>query len=94
MQVKRPIIILLLVCMILLIPFIGMQFSSEINWSFFDFLIAGVLLMGTGIMLELFLRKIKNRVLRFLLIVLLLIIVVLFWVEMAVGILGTPLSGN
>lgn len=33
---------------ILMIPFIAMQFTSEVVWTLSDFIIAGVLIMGTG----------------------------------------------
>lgn len=33
---------------ILLIPFIAMRFSAEVNWTFSDFLIMGILIFGTG----------------------------------------------
>lgn len=33
---------------ILLIPFIAMRFTSEVNWTFSDFLIMGILIFGTG----------------------------------------------
>jgi hypothetical protein len=33
---------------ILLIPFIGMRFSTDVNWTFSDFLIMGILIFGTG----------------------------------------------
>jgi hypothetical protein len=33
---------------LLLIPLAAMQFTSEVVWSFFDFVIAGCLLFGTG----------------------------------------------
>jgi len=33
---------------ILTIPFIAMQFTSEVNWTFSDFLIMGILIFSTG----------------------------------------------
>jgi hypothetical protein len=33
---------------ILMIPFIAMRFSTEVNWTFSDFLIMGILIFGTG----------------------------------------------
>jgi hypothetical protein len=36
-----------------------MQFTNEVNWTLFDFVVAGVLLLGTGFICELVIRKVK-----------------------------------
>ena len=79
---------------LLLVPLIGMQFTDEINWKLFDFIVAGVLLFGLGLMIELVLRNIKNRNYRDIVLLAVLILFFLTWAELAVGIFGTPLSGN
>ena len=38
---------------ILLLPLVAMQFTDEVNWGVFDFVFAGALLGGTGLLLEL-----------------------------------------
>lgn len=91
---KRIKFILLIVAFLLLIPLIAMQFTDEVNWGIFDFLVAGILLGGTGIGLELILRKIKTRRNRIVLIVTLCLTMLLIWVELAVGIFGTPIGGH
>ena len=93
-QNKRLIIILLSVALLLLIPFIAMQFTGEVNWSLFDFIVMGVLLLTTGTMCELVLRKIKRIEYRIILIVSILLIFFLIWAELAVGIFGTPFAGS
>lgn len=35
--------------MLLLIPYLAMQFSTGVNWSSGDFIVAGILLFGTGL---------------------------------------------
>ena len=45
---------------ILLLPLVAMQFTDEVNWGVFDFVFAGALLGGTGVLLELALRKPRN----------------------------------
>lgn len=91
---KRILIILFGVAILLLIPLIAMQFTEEVAWTGTDFLIAGVLLLGTGLLLELAIRKIRNIKIRVAFIVVLLLALLLLWAELAVGIFGTPLSGQ
>jgi hypothetical protein len=42
---------------ILLLPLVAMQFTDDVNWSLADFVFAGALLGGTGLLLELAVRK-------------------------------------
>jgi peptidoglycan/LPS O-acetylase OafA/YrhL len=93
-QNKRLIGIVLIVALLLLIPFIAMQFTDEVHWSLFDFAIAGVLLLGTGLMCELVMRKVKKIEHRIVICVGLLAALFLVWVELAVGIFGTPFAGT
>ena len=93
-QDKRLIGILLTVVIILLIPLIGMQFSSEVNWTVSDFVIMGTLLLGTGLLIELVLRKVKKAQDRIILCAALLAALFLIWAELAVGIFGTPFAGS
>jgi len=71
-----------------------MQFTDDVNWTLLDFIVAGVLLLGTGLMCEIVLRKVKTIKFRIVICVILLLLFILIWVELAVGIFGTPLSGN
>jgi len=91
---KRLFTIMLALPLLLLIPLIGMQFSPDVNWSFFDFLVMGLLLLGVGIMLEVVLRKIPKKNNRIALIVIILIVFILIWAELAVGIFGTLFAGS
>ncbi len=91
---KRLTIILLSVPTLLLIPFLGMQFTSEIDWSPFDFAIMGTLLLSVGLVIELVLRRISGKEGRIALIAILAIVFLLVWVELAVGIFGTPFAGS
>jgi hypothetical protein len=71
-----------------------MQFTTEVNWTWFDFVVAGILLYGTGLLCELVLRKVKDTGRRFLIIGIVLVVLFLVWAELAVGIFGTPLAGS
>lgn len=80
--------------LLLLLPLVAMQFTTEVNWSFFDFIVAGVLLFGTGGLIEFSLRKIKTLNQRIWIIAGILLVLFLVWAELAVGIFGTPFAGN
>ncbi|MES1216568.1 MAG: hypothetical protein ABUT20_13720 [Bacteroidota bacterium] len=93
-QNKRLIGILLAVAFLLLIPLIAMQFTNEVKWTLFDFVVAAVLLLGSGLGCELVIRKVKKIGYRIAICVVILIALLLIWIELAVGIFGTPLSGQ
>ena len=90
----RLVAILTVATSILLIPLLAMNFSDEVNWSGMDFLVAGILLFGTGIAIEFVIRKITTKQYRILMIVSVLVALILVWMELAVGIFGTPLAGS
>ena len=94
MKNKRILIILFIVALLLLIPLIAMQFTAEVNWTFLDFIVAGFLLLGTGLLTELVLRKVKTVKYRIAIIMTLLLLLILIWAELAVGIFGTPIGGS
>ena len=94
MQNKRLIGIVLTVALLLLIPLIAMQFTDDVNWTLFDFIVAGVLLLATGLMCELVIRKVNKIEHRIVICLAILAALLLIWVELAVGIFGTPLGGT
>lgn len=91
---KRLMGILLTVTLLLMIPLIAMQFSEDVNWSIFDFVVAGVLLLGTGLTCEFVLRKVKKIEYRLAICGAILVVLFLIWAELAVGIFGTPFAGS
>ena len=94
MKNKRLFIIIITSVIILFIPLIAMQFTDEVNWTFLDFVVAGILLIGTGLICEFSLRKIKKMKYRIAIIIAILLVLLLIWAELAVGIFGSPFSGN
>ena len=94
MQNKRIIGIVLAVALLLLIPLIAMQFTDEVNWTPGDFVVAAVLLLGTGLTGELVMRKVKNKDFQIAIIAVIVVGLVLIWAELAVGIFGTPFAGS
>lgn len=94
MSLKRILIIFSIVLGILLVPLIAMQFTQEVNWDIMDFLVATVLLLSVGFLIEFIFRKLKKRNNRYLLIALVILAFLLLWAELAVGIFGSPLAGS
>lgn len=94
MKPKKYILIVCLTAILLIIPFITMQFIEEVQWNLADFLVAGVLLLCTGFGIDFLWRKIKNKQYRFLGIIILLLLLILIWAELAVGVFGTPFTGS
>lgn len=94
MKNKRQKIIIAAVPILLLIPFIAMQFTEEVKWTSLDFVLMGILLLSTGLFSEFVLRKVSNKKYRILLCISIIIGFLLLWAELAVGIFGTPFAGN
>jgi len=94
MKNKRLKIIITAAAILLLIPFIAMQFTEEVNWTLTDFVIGGALLFGTGLVIELVLRNSQKIKYPNTLLVAVIILFLLIWAELAVGIFGTPFSGQ
>lgn len=93
-QNKRISIILLVVALILLAPLIAMQFTNEVNWTFLDFAVAAGLLLGTALICEMALRKIKKTKNRIAICIILFLALLLIWAELAVGVFGTVFTGQ
>lgn len=73
----------------LMVPLIAMQFTDEVHWTLFDFLVAGVLIGGAGLVFELIVRMTGNMVYRVAAGVALVAAFLLIWVNGAVGIIGS-----
>ena len=91
---NRLTIILSAAGLLLLLPLVAMQFTNEVNWTFSDFIVAGILLFGTGGLIELVMRKINKAGTRIWVILGILIVLFLIWAELAVGVFGTPFAGS
>lgn len=92
MKNRRLVILPAIVVSLLLIPFIAMLFTNEVDWDIYDFIIMGFLLLGTGLLCELALRKVKSTLNRILICGAVLFVFFLIWAELAVGIFGTPFA--
>lgn len=94
MKTKPIAIIISVVFGILLIPLVAMQFTDEVNWSITDFVIAGILLFGCGLLIELIIRNAKKSKYKAVFIAIVLLFLFLIWMELAVGIFNTPFAGH
>jgi len=80
--------------LLLLIPLIGTLVSNEVNWSFFDFIIMGILILSMSFGIQQVLKTTNNRMYRILIIGVILFLFLLVWAQLAVGIFDTPIAGN
>jgi hypothetical protein len=67
---------------------------DEVNWSGFDYLIAGFLVFCGGLILETVMHRWRQHKMRWGMVALVLLIFVLLWIELAVGIFGSPFAGT
>ncbi|HYD35175.1 MAG TPA: hypothetical protein VD999_03865 [Vitreimonas sp.] len=74
---------------LLMIPLLG-----QWPWTVSDFVIMGVLLSATGLMLEFVSSKVKNTNQRIAIALAIVFVFLLIWVELAVGLFGSPFAGN
>ncbi len=71
-----------------------MQFTNQVTWNVMDFIIAGVLLLSTGLLINYIQKKLIRNTYRTLIIIGVIILLLFVWVELAVGIFETPFTGN
>lgn len=82
------------VALILAVPLVAMQFTREVNWTVSDFLVAAVLLAGTGCAFVAISRKLDTPRRRHVARLALAAAFLLLWAELAVGIVGSPFAGS
>ncbi len=82
------------IALLLLVPAVAMLFTDQVNWTAIDFLVMGILLLGTAAAYIFGIRKLRKPDYRAALTVVLVLVFLLIWAEMAVGIFGTPLAGD
>jgi hypothetical protein len=80
--------------LLLLIPFVAMRFTEEVNWSLHDFVFMGVLLLAAGLGYELVARRAQRIAQRAAVGIVVATTFLLVWVNAAVGIIGDPGGPN
>ena len=79
---------------LLIIPLLGVILTNTFEWSMFDFLLMGSLLLVLGIGIELTSLNFKQLNTRIAIISFIILILLLIWIELAVGIFNSPFAGN
>ncbi|MBL0913229.1 MAG: hypothetical protein IBJ09_12745 [Bacteroidia bacterium] len=88
-------IVALVTALMLLVPLVAMQFSTEVNWSPADFLVMGTLIAGTGMAYVWLSRGPVNRVYRLAAALALGAAFLMIWTNLAVGLIGSgPNAAN
>ena len=82
--------------LLLLFPLVGTLVSNEVNWSFFDFIVMGILILSMSFGIKQVIMTTKNTNYRVLIIgmILLVFMLILIWVELAGRIFDTPFAGS
>ena len=92
-MIKHLIYIIIGTGIILSIPLIAMGLSDKVNWSVSDFIVSGILLIGSGLLYETITTPLEKKYRPFIAIIIL-ITVLLVWEELAVGIFDSPFAGS
>lgn len=79
---------------LLSIPLIAMQFTDEVNWSLDDFVLMFILLSSAGFVIAFVLKRVRTNPMRIFIIVAVVLALLLLWMELAVGIFGSPIAGS
>lgn len=82
----RPWAMWMMIILLLLLPMVAMQFTSEVQWDKADFAAAALLLGGGGLAYEVGSRLLRTTTHRLLLGALLLLVAGLIWADGAVGV--------
>ncbi|MFZ5390881.1 MAG: hypothetical protein ACOZAJ_01220 [Patescibacteria group bacterium] len=85
---KRLTIWAIAIVLLLMIPLTAMQFSQEVNWDLFDFVLMGAVLFAIGLAYELIARRSQKTLYRTAFVIGLVGAFLLFWINGAVGIIG------
>ena len=85
---------ILIAIALLCIPLVAMQFSAEVDWSGFDFLVAAGLLSVIILAIETVIRNSQAGPKRIYILAAIIVFFFLLWAELAVGVFGTPFAGS
>tara|TARA_B100001109_G_scaffold179970_1_gene147475 strand:- start:292 stop:555 length:264 start_codon:yes stop_codon:yes gene_type:complete len=78
---------------LLTIPFLSNICINDFNWSLLDFIIMGVLIFSCISLINLIRTKFSG-IKETLALIIVVLVFILLWVELAVGIFGSPFAGS
>lgn len=79
---------------VLVIPAIAMMFTNEVRWSAGDFAVAAALLVATAMLADVIVRGTRSLRTTAILLGVLLAGALFVWIELAVGLVGSPFAGS
>lgn len=94
LEKQKTTIIFAVPALLMITAFLGNLFVEGWNWSPFDFAMAAVLLFGTAFFINLVIKSKKPLLTKLMICFIILLLLALVWIELAVGIFGTPFAGN
>ena len=86
---KSAIRVALATFLVLLLPLLAIQFTDEVDWDVADFVVAGALLFSAGLTYDVVARRVGNIAYRTAAGVAVAAALVLVWMNLAVGIIGS-----
>lgn len=86
--------VLVIVSTLLTIPLIAMQFTTEVQWDLLDFVIAAAILISVGMFIAFVMNQPVLQKYRWFIISAVVLVFVLLWMELAVGLFGSPIAGS
>lgn len=89
MRIRRIVLSAAGTALVLLVPLAAMQFSDEMSWDSFDFVVAGVLIFGTGLAYEFLATRGSSPMYRIAAGLALAGAFLLVWMNLAVGLIGS-----
>jgi hypothetical protein len=92
MKNKGVFISAIVTVLILLVPFVAMFFTEDVDWNIADFIIMGTLIFITGLGINWAINT-KNRY-RYIIAGVILFGFLLLWAELAVGVFNSPIAGS
>lgn len=94
MTKKSLLIIFTITILLLLIPFTAMQLSNDVQWKTSDFLMAAILLLTAGFTTDFIIKKVQKKETKIILVLAVIALIAIIFIELAVGLFGSPFSGS
>lgn len=91
---QKPLLIFAIPSLLMIAAFISNNFVEGFNWTFSDFLIATILLFGTASIIYMIVNSKLSVRAKTMISIVIVIILMVIWVEMAVGLFGSPIAGS